>query len=221
MKLSSFFSLILIVLVACTNPGAKNNAATEKNQSVATAKSTSEKTPKNYTDYLEVADTLDVKYYNSGKVESVALSNYDGEKNVSLNYSENGNLQSKTVNFNEYPRVITEYDEQGKPTHQWTEGDVGGCIGITGTEYFWSGSGSVLKEITHANTNASCSEKVLIRNEKEFYENSTAVKSIKMYHQSYEGSADCPCGKWTDFNKQGGITGEREYSPCDGSPICE
>lgn len=220
MKLNGFFPLILLVTINCTNSGTVNSAAIEQKLNIAAAKSTSENIPENYTGRADATDTLDVRYYDSRKVQSVVLSNYRGEKNVSLNYLENGNLQSKTVNFDDYPRVITEY-EQGKTTHQWTEGDVGGCTGIIGTEYFWSGSGTILKEIKHTNTKANCSEKVLIRNEKEYYENSTAVKSIKMYHQSYEGGTDCPCGKWADFNEHGIITSEREYAPCDGLPICE
>lgn len=170
----------------------------------------------NYNAYNNILnDTLEVKYYQSGKIESVALSEFKSEKNVSLHFSEDGRILAKTVNYKDYPRVITEYDEHGKRMHQTTQGDVGGCIGPIGKEYFWTASGRMSKEITHSSTGGPCSEKILIREEREFYPNSTAVRSIRKYNNSYEGSGDRPCGRWKTFDKNGRVTSTRNFISCD------
>lgn len=165
-------------------------------------------------------DTLKVNYYSNKKIKDVLLSEYKGEKNVKLFFSQNGVLTSKTTNFNEYPQINSEYNGNGKVIHQWTEGDIGGCIGVKGKEFFWDNQGILIKEIIHESTNASCSEKIIIRKEKEYYNNSKTIKTIKNFHESYEGSEDCPCGEWLNYNKNGNLIGKKIYTSCEELPIC-
>lgn len=165
-------------------------------------------------------DTIEINYYSNKKIKDVLLSEYKGEKNVKLFFSQNGLLISKTTNFNQYPQINSEYNNKGKVIHQWTEGEIGGCIGLKDKEYFWNNQGALIKEILHKNTNASCSEKILIRNEKEYYENSKTIKTIKNFHESYEGSEDCPCGEWSSYDKNGKLINQKKYKSCEDFPSC-
>lgn len=177
-------------------------------------------TPNIFTNEIVKTDTLQVNYYANKKIKDILLAEYDGEKNVKLYFSESGTLTSKTTNFNIYPQINTDYNDKGNIIHQWIEGDIGGCIGIKDKELFWNNNGNLIKEITHNSTNSSCSEKVLYRSEKEYYENSKIIKSIKNFHESYEGSEECPCGDWITYDNRGKQLDKKSYSSCKSLPLC-
>lgn len=161
------------------------------------------------------ADTLNISYYENKKVREIELSEYESEKNVKLYFSESGRLKQKTVNFKSYPTVNYEYDENEKLVHEWREDDIGGCIAISGNEFFWNKNGNIFKEIIHSNLGNSCSEKILIREIKEFFENSKKIKTHYYTRESYEGSEECPCGLQKEFDKNGNITNKKEFIECN------
>lgn len=166
-------------------------------------------------------DTLDISYYPNKKIKDILLSEYQKDKNVKLFYSESGALLKKTTNFNNYPQKNYEY-ENNQLVHEWMEGDIGGCIAITEKESFWNKKGTLIKEIHHTQHGNSCSEKILIHENKEFFENTKKIKSIKYTHESYEGSAECPCGIWKEFDQTGKIIAQQEFSDCKNNSLtCE
>lgn len=202
---------------ACKQSGHQNSR--DSKISTKTDFSTAEKTPAEVPQNSE-PDTLESKYFSSGKLESATFAEYHGEKNVKLTFSESGILASKIANYSGYPRTTSEYDAEGKKIHEWTDGDIGGCIGPVGKELFWAANGTVMKEINYQYSDAPCSEKVTRTTEKTFFAENGGTKSVQNYLQSYEGSEPCPCGTWTDFDNKGTIISQREYAPCDGSPLC-
>lgn len=163
-------------------------------------------------------DTLQVSYYPNKKIKDVALSTYKGEKNVMLIFSEDGILETKIVNFNEFPKIYSEYENE-KVFRQWKEGDVGGCIGSIENEFFWNTKGEIIKEISHSSTIASCSEKILIKKVVEFHSNSK-IKSTKYFHESYEGSEECPCGEHKTLDEKGNLLSKKSFVPCENAPDC-
>ena len=64
-------------------------------------------------------------------------------------------------------------------------------------------------QIIHSNFGKSCSEKILIREIKEFFENSKKIKSLYYTRESYEGSEECPCGLRKEFDKDGKLMSEK------------
>lgn len=165
-------------------------------------------------------DTLEINYYSNKKTKNLLLSEFEGNKNVKLHYDEEGLLKLKTINYNNYPEINIEFNENEKKIHQWTIDDIGGCIGIKGKEFYWNNKGAIIKEIYHYSTDTFCSEKVIYKIEKEFYENSKIVKSITNHHESYEGSEECPCGEWINYDASGKELNRKSYVPCNTLPSC-
>lgn len=162
-------------------------------------------------------DTLNITYHENQKIKELELSEYEGKKNVKLSFLENGRLKQKTINFNSYPTINYEYDESEKLVHEWKEDDIGGCIAISGDEFFWNKEGYIIKEINHNNFGKSCSEKILVRQIKEFFENSKKIKSLYYTRESYEGSEECPCGLRKEFDKSGKVINQKEFIKCNSA----
>lgn len=160
------------------------------------------------------ADTLNISYSENKKVREIELSEYESEKNVKLYFSESGRLKQKTVNFKSYPAVNYEYDDNEKLVHEWIENNIGGCIAISGRELFWNHNGNITKEIKHSSFGNRCSEKILIKETKEFFERSKKLKSIYYTRESYEGSEECPCGVRKEFDINGKLINQNQYSNC-------
>lgn len=217
MKLREIPIIAILILQDC-----KQGPQHDSREAKIALEATAETTPATTTTSPQNSepDTLESKYFSSGKLESAAFAEYHGEKNVKLTFSESGILASKIANYSGYPRTTSEYDAEGKKIHEWTDGDIGGCIGPVGKELFWAANGTVMKEINYQYSDAPCSEKVTRTTEKTFFAENGGTKSVQNYLQSYEGSEPCPCGTWTDFDNKGTIISQREYAPCDGSPLC-
>lgn len=197
MSNSKIFILVLIfTLFSCKKNFAKEEGSSDK----MTIKS----------------DTLNITYYENKKIKELELSEYKGDKNVKLYFLENGRLKQKTINFDNYPTINYEYDESEKLVHEWKEDDIGGCIAISGNEFFWNKAGNMTTQFIHSNFGKSCSEKILIREIKEFFENSKKIKSLYYTRESYEGSEECPCGLRKEFNKDGKLMSEKKWMDCDG-----
>ena len=65
-------------------------------------------------------DTLEINYYSNKKTKNLLLSEFEGNKNVKLHYDEEGLLKLKTINYNNYPEINIEFNENEKKIHQWT-----------------------------------------------------------------------------------------------------
>ncbi|MDR2238210.1 MAG: hypothetical protein LBE92_18960 [Chryseobacterium sp.] len=193
-------SLVILILLSCKK-NTKASSISKENVS-------------------DSVDTLQISYYPNKKVKELLLSEHENHKNVQLYYSETGSLTGKTTNFNHYPQNHYEY-ENNRLVHQWTEGNIGGCIAITGKEFFWNAKGSLIKETLHTQYGNSCSEKILIHEIKEFFENTKTIKSIQYTHESYEGSAECPCGIWKNLDPAGKIISQQEFPECKNNVNCE
>lgn len=167
-------------------------------------------------------DTLEVIYYQDKKVKELFLSEYENEKNVKLFFYENGKLERKVLNFNSYPQNNYEYNQNGKLIHHWKEGDIGGCIATIGREVFWDDKGNISKEVVHTNSGESCSEKILIHEIKEYFSGTKKIKSIKNTRESYEGSNECPCGFWKEYDENEKIISQNTFTECSNTNIsCE
>ena len=161
----------------------------------------------------QTSDTLEISRYGNKKVKEISLSEYGNDKDVKLQYSETGDLIEKTTNFNSHPQHHYEY-KNNKLTHQWMEGDIGGCIAITGKESFWDDKGNLTKEISHTSTGQRCSEKVLIHETREYFEGTRKLKSIQYTHESYEGSDEVPCGDWKEYDQTGKLIRQKIFMDC-------
>lgn len=160
-------------------------------------------------------DTINVIYFDNKKIKEVDLMEYEGEKNVKLYFSEEGYLKKKTVNFDSYPKTNYEYNNSKIILHKWIEADIGGCVAISGKEFFMDEKGFVVKEIVHTSYGNSCSEKILINEIKEFFIKSKSIKTISFTRESYEGSEECPCGIWKEFNADGSLKNEEMFKDCE------
>ncbi|MFC6268178.1 hypothetical protein [Frigoriflavimonas asaccharolytica] len=160
-------------------------------------------------------DTINVIYFDNKKIKEVDLMEYEGEKNVKLYFSEEGYLKKKTVNFDSYPKTNYEYNNSKIILHKWIEADIGGCVAISGKEFFMDEKGFVVKEIVHTSYGNSCSEKILINEIKEFFVKSKSIKTVYFTRESYEGSEECPCGSWKQFNEDGSLQIEQKLKNCE------
>ncbi|SER02355.1 hypothetical protein [Epilithonimonas lactis] len=168
------------------------------------------------------ADTLEVIYHHNKKIKELFLSQYENEKNVRLFFSENGKIEKKVLNFNSYPEDHYEYNQNGKLIHQWRQGNIGGCIAIIDREIFWDGKENITKEIIHKSIGNRCSEKILLQEIKEYFPGTKKVRSLSNTHESYEGSAECPCGIWKEYDKDQRVIGQTKYVDCsDTNTFCE
>lgn len=161
------------------------------------------------------SDTLKVTYYPDKGIKEVDLSQYEGDKSVKLYFSENGSLQQKTVNYDSYPNKNYEYNDNKKVIHQYEQGDIGGCIATLGKELFWDNQGNIQKEIIHTSIGGNCSEKVLIKENKAYYQNSKQIKTHNFTRESYEGSNEYPCGISKEFDLSGKLIKQEKFANCD------
>lgn len=53
-----------------------------------------------------------------------------------------------------------------------------------------------------------------LKETKEFFERSKKLKSIYYTRESYEGSEECPCGVRKEFDINGKLINQNEYSGC-------
>lgn len=167
-------------------------------------------------------DTLEVIYYQNKKIKELFLSQYEDEKNVRLFFSENGKIEEKVTNFNRYPEEHYEYNQNGKLIHQWRQGDIGGCIAIMDREVFWDDKENITKEIIHKSIGNSCSDKILLHEIKAYFPGTKKVRSLSNTHESYEGSAECPCGIWKEYDKDQRVINQTKYVDCsDTNTFCE
>ncbi len=186
-----------------------------------TCKSQERKDQNTISTSIEKSDTISIQYYNDGKIKEVLLTEYQNEKMVQLSFFQNGFIELKVINYDSYPKKYSKYSEKGNLIESWTEGDIGGCIAKIDTENFYE-NGKLKKTIIHSSLGESCSEKILIAEEKEFYPDENNIKSIKYFQESYEGSDICPCGTHQDFDENGKVLKVKEYPECgSGSLNCE
>lgn len=164
-------------------------------------------------------DTLEIIYYQNKKVKEVFLSQYENEKNVRLFFSGNGKIEMKVSNFNSYPQDHYEYNQEGKLIHQWRQGDIGGCIAIIDREVFWDDKENISKEIIHKSIGNSCSEKVLLHEIKEYFPGTKKLRYLSNTHESYEGSDECPCGIWKEYDKDQKVIYQNKYVDCSDTNI--
>ena len=198
-KIKIFISVLIFTLFSC-----KKNFEKEENSS-------DKITIKN--------DTLNITYHENKKIKEIELSEYNADKNVKLYFLENGRLSQKTTNFNSYPTTNYEYNKNERLIHEWKEDNIGGCIAISDKEFFWDDSGNLTKKITHSSFGESCSEKILIKEIKEFYNKSKRLKTLSFMRESYEGSEECPCGFRKDFDKNGQLISQKEFKECTSTFI--
>lgn len=167
-------------------------------------------------------DTLEVIYYQNKKVKELFLSEYENEKDVRFFFSENGKIEMKVSNFNSYPQDHYEYNQKGKLIHQWRQGDIGGCIAIIGREIFWDDKENISKDIIHKSIGNRCSEKILIHENKTYFLGTKKIRQISSTQESYEGSNECPCGIWKEYDLDQKVILQNKYLDCGNSSItCE
>lgn len=167
-------------------------------------------------------DTLEVIYYQNKKIKEVLLSEYENEKNVRLFFSEKGIIEQKVSNFSSYPQDHYEYNLEGKLIHQWRQGNIGGCIAIMDREVFWDDKENISKEIIHKSIGNSCSEKILLHEIKEYFPGTKKLRYLSNIHESYEGSDECPCGIWKEYDKDQKVINQNKYVDCtDTNIFCE
>lgn len=140
-------------------------------------------------------------------------------------YSDGCVKEIRTGQSPEFDGKTREYFHDGHIKNVYQQGLAFGCGMRVGEELFYDSAGSVRTKIIYENMllneDVGCHQTWTII-DSIFYSPDGKLLEKCRYKTSYEAGIECPCGEWTQFNKEGEILIRTNKGNCkDGILNCE